>query len=80
VTDTQEFMDRYLAVWHESDATRRSHAVEQIWTSDAEHYTATIEARGFEQITARVAGAYEKWVAPGQYRFRAGSAVDSHHD
>jgi hypothetical protein len=39
----------------------------------------TLEARGYDEIELRVARAYEEFVAPGEYRFRAsGEAVRLH--
>jgi hypothetical protein len=39
-------------------------------------YTPTLEARGHEALEARVARAYEEFVAPGRYMFRsAGGAA-----
>jgi hypothetical protein len=79
LTDLDAFIDRYVAVWHEPDPQARRSAVEALWTADAEHYTATIEARGHDQITARVAEAYERFVQPGTYRFRSAGDQTGHH-
>src|SRR5205823_3680571 len=77
---TEDLIARYVAMWHETDPDRRRAAVEELFTPDAEHFTATLEARGYDEITARVSGAYERFVAPGQYRFRSADDVQSHHD
>jgi hypothetical protein len=90
--DAKELADRYIAIWNEADATRRRAAVTQLWTEDAVHLfqppqevveTATaldatpiFQARGHGELEARVARAYEKFVAPGQFLFRSqGTAV-----
>jgi hypothetical protein len=83
----QEFIDRYLAVWHEPDTKNRRAAVEELWTPDAVHAlqptrvaqaeaervgaTAVFEARGHDALEARVAQAYAEFVEPGEYVFRA---------
>ena len=77
---TTDFVDRYVAVWHEPDPDRRRAAVEAIWSPDAIHLTETIEARGTDEITARVGRAYDKFVKDGEYTFRSRGDVHAHHD
>jgi hypothetical protein len=78
--ELQQFVDRYIAVWHEADPGERRRGVEQLWSPDALHCTPTLLALGHDEITARVAGAYERFVAPGEYRFRARDEATTHHD
>jgi hypothetical protein len=79
LTNLDGFIDRYLAVWHEPDPDARRRSVQALWADDAEHYTATIEARGHAEIATRVAGAYERFVQPGTYRFRSAGDQTGHH-
>jgi hypothetical protein len=80
-------VDRYVAIWNEPDAARRGAAVVQLWTEDAVHIlqppqevreaaaalevTPIFQARGHRELEARVGRAFEEFVAPGQYSFRA---------
>src|SRR4051812_34273607 len=75
-----EFIDQYVALWHEPDPARRRAAVEQVWTSDADHLTQNLEAHGTDEITERVAKAYERFVSGGDYSFRPRGDAQSHHD
>ena len=49
---------------------KRRQAVEQLWTADGVDATSTLMAQGYDEITARVTSAYERFVATGEYRFR----------
>ena len=84
-----ELVERYVAVWNQSDATRRHTAVAELWAEDAVHILEppqavrdaasdlnvipTFQARGHKELEARVTRAYEKFVAPGQLSFRSRS-------
>ncbi|MGH2741104.1 MAG: hypothetical protein ACRDLY_05075 [Thermoleophilaceae bacterium] len=86
VNDSRELVDRYAAIWNEPDVERRRSAVAALWTEDALHVlqpprevqqaaaaldvTPTFQARGHGQLEARVARAYEEFVAPGRFSFR----------
>jgi hypothetical protein len=86
VNDLTTLVNSYVAVWCEPDPAKRRLAVEQLWTEDAAHLlqppqeardaaaalviNPIFEARGHTELEARVARAYEMWVAPGEYSFR----------
>jgi hypothetical protein len=86
MNDPSALVDGYLAIWNEADAARRHAAVAELWTEDAVHVfqppqevidaaaaldvTAIFQARGHEELEARVARAYGQFVAPGQFSFR----------
>jgi hypothetical protein len=91
VSNVQELADRYVAVWNEPDPDRRRESIAELWSeggaqtlqppadmSDAAGrlgFTAVLEARGHEALETRVARAYEEFVAPGEFRFRARGAA-----
>jgi hypothetical protein len=82
----EQLADRYLAVWNEPDPEVRRTSVEQLWTEDGLHLleppeeivkrateigvTASLAARGHDELFTRVTRAYDEFVAPGQYEFR----------
>jgi hypothetical protein len=82
---SKDLANRYVAVWNEPDADTRRAAIEQLWTEDGVHLleppeeivkrateigvTASLQARGHEELMRRVTRAYEEFVAPGQYEF-----------
>ena len=83
----KELVDRYAAIWNESDADRRRQGVAELWSEDAVHIlqppqqvqeaaanlnvTPTFQARGHAELEARVTRAYEEFVAKGGNSFRA---------
>ena len=83
----RDWVDRYVAVWSEPNAERRRRTVATLWTEDALHLLqppqlvreaaaglaveAAFQARGHEELEARVARAYEEFIAPGTFSFRS---------
>lgn len=77
--NTEEFLDRYLKVWHEPDAATRRELVGLLWTTDAVQFTNANEYRGHEALEDRVTGAYSQFVKQGGYLFRPEMAPVIHH-
>jgi hypothetical protein len=91
MTDATSLVDGYVAIWNEADPACRHTAVAELWTEDAFHLfqppqevidaavaldvTAVFQARGHGELEARVARAYEQFVAPGQFSFRLRGGV-----
>jgi hypothetical protein len=87
VNDPGDLAARYSAVWNEPDGDRRRKAIAELWSEDAVHllqptqevYEAadwrkvnpTFQARGHDELEARVTQAQEEFVASGQMSFRA---------
>jgi hypothetical protein len=81
-----ELFEKYVALWNEQDADRRRERVTELWAPDARQLlkppaevaevasglgmTATLEARGHDQLENRVTRAYDEFVASGGYEFR----------
>jgi hypothetical protein len=80
MSDLTDLVDRYIAVWNEPDPERRRRGIAGLWTEDGVHFTPSLEARGYEALEARVAGAHDKWVKAGGFVFKPLSDVDGHHD
>jgi hypothetical protein len=78
--EPQQIVDRYIAIWHEPDAARRRVAVAELWRPDGACLSASIEAHGYDELEARVARAYQRWVADEECIFRPRTEVVSHHD
>lgn len=78
--------DRYVALWNERDPERRRAMVAELWAPEGEHILmppqevrqaaagmkmgSVFEVRGHSEIDVRVADAYERFIAPGEYDFR----------
>ena len=77
MTDIASVIDRYIAIWNETDAVRRRELIAQTWTSDASYLDPLMGAEGIDGIDAMIAGVQVQF--PG-YRFRRTGDVDAHHD
>jgi hypothetical protein len=76
----QQVVDRYVALWNEPDAERRRAGIAEVWAPDAAHFTPSMEAHGHAGLETRIAGAYDRFVATGQYVFRHCGNIAGHHD
>ncbi|OKJ16943.1 nuclear transport factor 2 family protein [Kitasatospora sp. CB01950] len=79
MTDPNEFARRYVRLWHEPDPVVRREGIAAMFAPDARHFTPWQVVCGHEELEARIGGAYERWVAPGEYLFRAAPHADGHH-
>ena len=76
-----EIADRYLAVWREPDPDSRRAAVAALWAPDGvEFVDGGIQFRGHDGLDARVRGAYEQFVASGEYALTSPGDVTRHDD
>ena len=75
-----EFTARYEAVWNEPDPAAREAAVARLWRADARVYTGANEYTGRDEVTKRVAAAYENFVAGQGFVFRTLGPAQAHHD
>src|SRR5689334_2187858 len=69
--DASALAQRYVEVWNEDDAARRRERIRALWAPDGTTCHRLLEARGYDAIEARVAGAWEKWCRGGAHLFRA---------
>jgi nuclear transport factor 2 (NTF2) superfamily protein len=60
-----ELVERYLAVWNESDAGRRRKAIAEVWDENGVYHNQGAEFRGHEAIEAAVVEAHEQFSAAG---------------
>lgn len=72
-------VDRYTALWNEPDGGLRRRAIAELWTADGVEYVEGARFTGHDELDARVAEAYNAFVAGGRYR--AADAADTRcHD
>ncbi len=77
MSNLTSLVDRYIAMWNETDAPRRRALIAETWTETARYRDPKLEGdgrAGIDAMVAKVHGAY-----PG-YRFRRTSEVEAHHD
>jgi hypothetical protein len=85
MTETTESMTsaiagRYLAVWNEPDPGSRRAAIAGLWAPDGAEFVEGTQFRGLEELDARIAGAYEEFVASGRYAVTAADDAARHDD
>ena len=71
MNDVESLAQRYVAVWNETDASRRREQIAELWAPEGKHYVGAKEVRGFEDLERRVRESHEKNVRDGGQRFRA---------
>ena len=73
----EKVVERYIAIWNETDAAARRAAITETWTSDATYVDPMMRGAGGAGIDAMIAGAQAQF--PG-FRFRQTGNVDAHND
>jgi hypothetical protein len=77
VPDTAAVVNRYIAMWNETDAQQRQELVAGVVTEDATYVDPIMAASGIEGITQMIGGAQQQY--PG-HRFTLVSGPDGHND
>lgn len=70
-------VDRYIAIWNETDAGRRHELIAQTWTEDASYVDPMMRGEGHAGIDTMVQAVQQRF--PG-HRFQQAGTVDAHHD
>jgi hypothetical protein len=77
MSNLTDLIDRYIAMWNDTDAARRRNLITQTWTEAASYLDPVMNGEGQAGIDAMVQGVQARF--PG-HRFRRTSDVDAHHD
>jgi hypothetical protein len=80
MTDPQEIVTRYVALWNQPDDDKRRLEIVALWTPEGLHYAKSHTCHGYAALEARVTGSYERSIAPGLNVFRAADRLDAHHN
>ena len=75
--DHTALVDRYIAIWNETDAEQRQELIAKTWTESAHYLDPLMQGDGHAGIDGLVRGVQAQF--PG-FHFRLASAVDGHHD
>jgi uncharacterized protein len=78
--EMSQLVDRYIAIWHESDAEQRRRSVAQLWAEEGVQFTQSREIRGHKALEERVEAAHEKFVKTGRFLFRRSGDTQEHHN
>ena len=76
MTDTTDLVDRYIAIWNETDAGRRRALIDRTWAEAATYVDPMMRGDGRAAIDAMIAAVQERF--PG-HRFRRTSDIDAHN-
>ncbi|MGH7334887.1 MAG: nuclear transport factor 2 family protein [Candidatus Rokuibacteriota bacterium] len=76
MSDVTNAVDTYLAMWNETDPTRRAAHIARAWTDDGHYADPARQASGREALSHMVAGVQARFPA---HRFRRVSGIDIHH-
>ncbi|MBV9568785.1 MAG: hypothetical protein JO172_11660 [Hyphomicrobiales bacterium] len=71
-----ELIDRYCAVWGETDARGRADKLDTVWAHGATYTDPTVHAAGAEELLAHIAGVQKR--RPNSKVVRT-TGVDVHH-
>lgn len=75
--DVNALVDRYFAVWNETDPDSRLDLIVDLWSDDATYLDPFLEGNGATGINDMVTALQQQF--PG-HRFRLSGTVDHHHD
>ncbi|MGO9452191.1 MAG: hypothetical protein ACLQDV_14280 [Candidatus Binataceae bacterium] len=79
MTNVMELVDRYVAVWNESNAEERRRRIRSVWAPDGTTCYRLLDAHGYEAIEERVAGSWDRSLRDGKYTFRPKPDFVCHH-
>ncbi|MEV0125302.1 nuclear transport factor 2 family protein [Streptomyces sp. NPDC050703] len=77
MSDLNNTVTRYLAIWNEADADKRSAAIAELFTADAPYIDPLAAVEGHEGIGAVIAGARDQFKG---LSFELIGTVDTHHN
>ncbi|MGH7935269.1 MAG: nuclear transport factor 2 family protein [Candidatus Binataceae bacterium] len=77
MSNVNDLVDRYIAIWNETDAGRRRDLVARTWTETASYLDPMMQGEGPTAIDAMIQAVQQRF--PG-HRFRLVGNVDSYQD
>lgn len=75
MSDLTPIVDRYIAMWNETDPARRRSLIDGLWTSSGTYVDPLMRGDGPAGIDAMVAAVQQRYP---DHRFRRTSDVDAH--
>jgi len=77
MTNATQIIQNYIAVWNETDPSRRDALLAEGWTDDAVYVDPLMQGEGRSQISDLIGAVHDRF--PG-FRFTLDRAVDSYRD
>jgi ketosteroid isomerase-like protein len=78
--DIDQFVDRYVAVWNESDPVARRRAIAELWDPDGTEITDSARYHGHDALEVRITEAHNDLVRDAGFVFRSADDSTGHHD
>lgn len=80
MSEINQLVDRYMALWHESDAELRRKGIAELWVEDGAQFISSREFRGYNELEERIASAHKQFVQDGGFVFRPSGNIAAHHN
>jgi hypothetical protein len=80
MTDMNDIVRRYVALWNEADAERRRAMIAELFAPDAAQFTPTKQVHGHGEMEQRVILSHEKWVRDERRMFLPLGEPSGHND
>jgi len=77
MSEFNDLVDRYIALWNETDAAKRRDLIAETFAERASYLDPMMASEGHEAIDCMVRAAQERFAG---HRFRRAGSVDGHHD
>jgi hypothetical protein len=77
MSDFDTVVDRYLAVWNETDAEARRAAIEEVFAADVRYVDPLAAVDGRDALSTLIGAVHQQF--PG-FVFTPGGPVDAHHE
>jgi hypothetical protein len=77
MTTFDSVLEQYLAVWNETDASRRRKAIDDLFAADVRYIDPMAAVTGRDALDGLIGAVQQQF--PG-LRFTAGGTLDAHHD
>ena len=65
MSNSTDLIDRYFAMWNETDAGKRRELIAKTWTENARYVDPMLEGEGRQGIDAMVAAKHQRFPATG---------------
>ncbi|AEV82792.1 hypothetical protein ACWT_1773 [Actinoplanes sp. SE50] len=77
MSDFDTMVERYLAIWNETDADARRAAITDVFAEDVSYVDPIAAVRGQDELSGLIGAVHQQF--PGLV-FSLGGAVDAHHE
>jgi hypothetical protein len=77
MSDAKDLVDRYIAIWNDTDAASRRALIARTWTEDAQYVDPLMQSQGQPGIDAMIAGVQQRFP---DFRFSLLGKPDAHAD